>query len=52
MSFELLEELVTGSRVVGVSMEIFEGKNSTKEGDSFLCKGEFWLNCGLAIEIP
>ena len=52
MSFELLEELVLGSRVVGVSMEIFEGENSTKEGDSFLCKGEFWLNCGVAIEIP
>ena len=52
MSFELLEKLVTRSRVVGVSMDIFEGDDSTKEGDSFLCNSEFGLNCGVAIEIP
>ena len=32
-------------------MEIFEGDDSTKEG-SFLCNGEFGLNCGVASKIP
>ena len=50
MSFELLEYLVTRSRVVGVSMEIFEGDYSSKEDDSFLCVGEIELNCGVACD--
>ena len=29
-------------------MEIFEGDDSVKEDDSFLCNGEFGLNCGVA----
>ena len=33
-------------------MEIFEGDDSTKEDGSFLCNGEFGLNCGAASEIP
>ena len=33
-------------------MEIFEGDDSTKEDGSFLCNGEFGLNCGVASEIP
>ena len=48
MPFELLEYLVTRSRVVGVFMEIFEGDDSSKEDGSFLCDGEFGLNCGFA----
>ena len=50
MSFELLEYLVTRSRVVGVSMEIFEGDDSSKEDANFLCDGEFELNCGAASD--
>ena len=33
-------------------MEIFEGDDSAKEDGSFLCNGEFGLNCGVASEIP
>ena len=33
-------------------MEIFEGDDSTKEDGSFLCNGEFGLNCGVASKIP
>ena len=33
-------------------MEIFEGDESTKEDASFLCNGEFGLNCSVAGEIP
>ena len=33
-------------------MEIFEGDDSTKEDGTFLCNGEFGLNCGVASEIP
>ena len=33
-------------------MEIFEGDDSTKEDRSFLCNGEFGLNCGVASDIP
>ena len=33
-------------------MEIFEGDDSTKEDGSFLCNGEFGLNCSVASEIP
>ena len=47
MSDELLEYLVTKSRVVGVPMEIFDGDDSSKEYRSFLCDGEFGLNCGV-----
>ena len=50
MSFELLEYLVTRSRVVGVSMKIFEGDDSSKEDGSFLCVGEFGLNYGIASD--
>ena len=32
-------------------MEISEGDDSTKEDGSFLCNGEFGLNCGVASEI-
>ena len=46
MSLELLEYLVTWSRVVGVSMELFEGDDSSKEDGSFLCDGE--LDGGVA----
>ena len=31
-------------------MEIFEGDGSTKEDSSFLCYGEFGLNCGVASD--
>ena len=48
MSFEVLEYLVTRSRIVVVSMELFEGYDSSKEDGSFLCVGEFGLNCGVA----
>ena len=50
MSFELLEHLLTRSRVVGVSMEIFEGDDSSKERGSFLCVGEIEFNCGVACD--
>ena len=50
MSFELLEYLVTRSRVVGVSMEIFEGDDSRKKDGSFLWDGEFGLNCGVTSD--
>ena len=50
MSYELLEYLVTKSRFVGVSMEIFDGDDSSKEGSSFLCDGEFGLNCDVASD--
>ena len=39
MSFELLEYFVTRSQAVGVSMEKFEGDDSSKVDDSFLCDG-------------
>ena len=32
-------------------MEIFEGDDITKEDGSFLCNGEFGLNCGVASKI-
>ena len=50
MPFELLEYLVTRSRVEGVSMEIFEGNDSSIEDGSLLCGCEFGLNCGVASE--
>ena len=50
MSFELLEYLVTRSRVVGVPMEIFEGDDSNKKDGSFLCDGELRLKCGVASD--
>ena len=50
MSFELLEYLVTRSRVVGVSMEIFEGDDSRKKDGSFLWDGEFGLNYGVTSD--
>ena len=50
MSFELLQYLATRSRVAGVSMEIFEGGDSSKEYGSFLCVGEIELNCGVAYD--
>ena len=31
-------------------MEIFEGDDSSKEDGSFLCDGEFGLNCGVASD--
>ena len=49
MSFKLLKCLVTRSRVVVVSMEIFgdNDSGSGKEDGSFLRDGEFVLNCGV-----
>ena len=44
MPFQLLEYFVTRSRVVGVSMEIFEVDDSTKEDSSFLCVAETELS--------
>ena len=35
-----------------MSTEIIEGHDSTKEDGSFLCNGEFVLNCGVASDIP
>ena len=40
MLFDLLEYLVTRSRVAGVSMEVLEGDDSSKENGTFLCVGE------------
>ena len=31
-------------------MEIFDGDDSSKEGSSFLCDGEFGLNCDVASD--
>ena len=50
MSFELLEYLVTRSRVVEVSMEIFEGDDSSKKDGTFLCVGKIGLNFGVASD--
>ena len=50
MSLELLEYLVTRQRVARVSMEIFKSDDSIKEDGSFLCDGEFGLNCGVASD--
>ena len=50
MPFELLEYLVTRSWVVGVSVKIFEGDDSSKEDGSFLCDGKLGLNFGVASD--
>ena len=48
MSLELLEYLVTWSRVAEVSMGKFEGNDSSKKNGSLLCAGGFVLKCLLA----
>ena len=47
MSLELLEYLATQSRVVGVSMKMFEGSDWHKEDGSLFAE-KFVLNCGVA----